>query len=363
MKILLTGATGFVGGALAAELLNNGDEVIALSRNDPDGNRTLSVVQVAARGSGFELTGDKLSSLTVVNFDINRISDSDELDVIKDIDVAWHIAADMRYSINNILEVFDTNVGVTSRLYKYIAQNCRKCLRFYYVSTAYTAHAESVCAQEKLHLHPKCVNAYQMSKWNAEHTLSNLQKFYTLPVTIFRPSVIIGNQATGWSVGKGFGYYMFADAIYAAKMSNMKDIIFDINRFSEPDLVPIDMVVNNANHLIQNNDKQGHFEIVHSVGGRHLTTEDILRLTGEMANVEVIYGPPRNTIERKIGKTLEFNKFFQGTSWTFDQTRMKKIIGENPKFVLSEEVLRRVAKYYFDYTLSGGFKSVTEKTA
>ena len=35
--ILLTGGTGFVGSALAAELLSRGHSVLALSRNDPDG--------------------------------------------------------------------------------------------------------------------------------------------------------------------------------------------------------------------------------------------------------------------------------------------------------------------------------------
>ena len=50
--VLITGCTGFVGSAIAATLLGAGFRVLALSRNDADGERTRAAVREAAAGFG-----------------------------------------------------------------------------------------------------------------------------------------------------------------------------------------------------------------------------------------------------------------------------------------------------------------------
>ena len=47
-KVLLTGATGFVGSALAAGFLAKSIPVLVLSRNDPGGVRTATPILEAA---------------------------------------------------------------------------------------------------------------------------------------------------------------------------------------------------------------------------------------------------------------------------------------------------------------------------
>ena len=53
MKVMITGATGYVGAALAAEFLRQGAEAVCPGR-DADGSRTRSAVASAARGLGHD---------------------------------------------------------------------------------------------------------------------------------------------------------------------------------------------------------------------------------------------------------------------------------------------------------------------
>lgn len=364
MTILVTGATGFVGSALVAKLLFQGHDVKALSRNDLGGQRTKGAVQTAADGFGITITPDSFKRLKVINADINRLEQTLSPKLLEDVEVVWHVAADMRYSTKNVLEVFNANVVGTSILYQMTAEHSKNCSRMYYVSTAYTANASFSSAGENLHFHPHCVNAYQMSKWNAEQALSNLQRKYKLPITIFRPSIIIGHQNTGWSTGTGFGYYMFVDALYAAKLNNAKDLRINLVADSEPDLVSVDVVVDNAVALIANNEKQKSFEIVHCVGGQQLTTRELVEFTSNIVGVKCFFGLPKTTLEKRMDRVMGVNKFFQQSTWNFEQKRLKHILGgQFNNFHLDENILHRIVRYYFTYVIHRPLEQAKERLA
>ncbi|UUZ48690.1 SDR family oxidoreductase [Massilia sp. B-10] len=84
--------------------------------------------------------------------------------------------------------------------------------RFYYVSTAYVAGMQGGAVTEQLHVRPRLINPYQLSKWGAEQALHLLHMKSQVPLTIFRPSVVTGHRRSGWTVRNGFGIYMFIDA-------------------------------------------------------------------------------------------------------------------------------------------------------
>src|SRR6185436_8270894 len=67
MKIMITGATGYVGAALAAAFLAEGAETICPGR-DADGSRTRAAVQSAAQGLMRPLSESELSRLRVVPY-------------------------------------------------------------------------------------------------------------------------------------------------------------------------------------------------------------------------------------------------------------------------------------------------------
>ena len=45
MKIGITGVTGFVGSAIACQLLKSGHSILAVSRNDKSGERSISSIK------------------------------------------------------------------------------------------------------------------------------------------------------------------------------------------------------------------------------------------------------------------------------------------------------------------------------
>src|SRR5687767_6736930 len=97
-EVLITGATGFVGGALAATLLARGARVTALSRNDPDGMRTVNAVVDAAQGCGLDISGTLSNRLNVINTDLAKGGEELGSAELRGVTEVWHLAAEMSYS-------------------------------------------------------------------------------------------------------------------------------------------------------------------------------------------------------------------------------------------------------------------------
>src|SRR6185369_13813371 len=93
-SILITGVTGYVGGALAARLLARGHAVVALARNDADGERSRRSVRRAAAGFGDELGAQDLARLRVLSGEVASLPD----DVLAGLDAVWHCAAEMSFA-------------------------------------------------------------------------------------------------------------------------------------------------------------------------------------------------------------------------------------------------------------------------
>jgi thioester reductase-like protein len=70
--------------------------------------------------------------------------------------------------------------------------------RITYVSTAYVAGDRHGCAREtELDVGQGFHNAYEQSKHEAEHLVWSRRE--RLPVTILRPSIVVGERGTGWT--------------------------------------------------------------------------------------------------------------------------------------------------------------------
>lgn len=115
MRVVITGAGGFVGGAVARRLLARGDTVVALVR-DPDR-------AAALRDQGIHLVQDDLS-------DVDRIAEA-----LHAADAAIHSAGSYRIGIprNERGPMWDANVGTTTRFLD--ATEAARTPRILYVST------------------------------------------------------------------------------------------------------------------------------------------------------------------------------------------------------------------------------------
>jgi nucleoside-diphosphate-sugar epimerase len=346
--ILLTGATGFLGGSLAASLLARGAKVIAVSRNDSNAQRTKQSVLEAAHGFQLAFPHEAFQRLTVIDAGNGPLADALDAELLRDVEVIWHCAAEMAYSTDKLAQAFRTNVCDTADLYRRVAESAPGCVRFYYVSTAYTAGMLGGETLEALHVGNPCVNSYQVTKWAAEQALSVLHTQGKLPVSIFRPTIVVGHSRTGWARRNGFGVYMFVDAIDAVRKAGFADVTLDLASDARPDLIPVDRLTDDMVGLTLRQDQGRDFEIFQCAGGQHLSTHQIISAIGLVAGVDVNYGTPQKALDRRIDRAVAANRPFANTDWTFSRARLDAALDRttSPTTPVSEPLLRHLVAWY-----------------
>jgi thioester reductase-like protein len=201
--VLITGATGFLGMELMVRLLEDGDRrVWALVRaGDPaEAERRVRAVlasvvpdPAAAAERVVPLAGDL--SRDGLGLD-PRLRD----ELAESVDEVIHSAASVSFSLP-LEEARAVNVEGTRRVLELalLASARRGGLRrFAHVSTAYVAgtHRGSF-AECDLVRRQGFHNTYERSKWEAERLVRRHEGF--LPVQIFRPSIVVGDQRSGWT--------------------------------------------------------------------------------------------------------------------------------------------------------------------
>ena len=353
---LITGATGFIGGALAGAFLNKGDRVICLSRNDPEGKRTRYSVTAAMKGFGFEVSPDVLENLRVEHIDVQDFSgELNRFSFWSEIDEVWHCAADMNYAPEKLAQSYEQNVRNSVLLYQKFSETSARVNRFYYMSTAYVGGNIGADVDEALHLLPVLGNSYQITKFTTEQTLSHASQQGNLgnPLTIVRPSIVIGHQKTGWCNFKPYGLYMFARGFFSlAKQTSQ--IRLPIPEEAATNLVPIDTVVHQAQRLSQATDHRQHHEVFHLVSVENMNTRTLLSTVAKEIGLTLRFEQGESLLERKLEKLLEPNRVYSTQTWNFRIHKLRTILHDHPEVFQSVDVdsLRSIIRIYYDHLLS-----------
>lgn len=176
MKILLTGATGFIGKALANDLLNQGrDLTVALRKKNTTFFKDVNQVVV----------GD--------------LSDSNDwVSILKGIDCVIHLAGKAHVidtKKSSVLNEFrEINTIATLNLATQAAKNGVK--RFIFVSSIRVngnQNSKPFTEQDQ----PNPQEPYAISKYEAEQGLFEISKKMSLEVLIIRPPLVYGSKAPG----------------------------------------------------------------------------------------------------------------------------------------------------------------------
>lgn len=175
MKTLVTGASGFVGKSLIAELLSQGRSVRAATR--------AAGALIAA--SDFALVGD-------INAEI------DWAEALKNVDVVIHLAARVHvmaeHSANPLAEFRKVNVEGTQHLAESAARAGVK--RFVYVSSVKVNGEQTTSPYTELN-EPNPQDVYGVSKWEAEQSLHKISAETGMEVVIVRPPLVYGSGVKG----------------------------------------------------------------------------------------------------------------------------------------------------------------------
>jgi len=238
--LLLTGATGFLGMELLARYLERTERTVyALVRAADDAEAQARLRAAVARV--VDAPGRFDHRLLAIRGDVALpglgISRSRRLALAESVTEIVHSAASVSFTLP-LEEAREINVEGTRRMLE-LAELCTahgSLRRFAYVSTAYVAgDATGTFGEDDHDVGQGFRNTYERTKWEAERLVRAHAE--RLPVQIFRPSIVVGEQETGWTAA--------FNVIYAPLRAFAKGASVPLipGRRSAPvDVVPVDYV-------------------------------------------------------------------------------------------------------------------------
>ena len=186
-------------------------------------------------------TSTPLENFAIIEGDITKhdlgITAEDLKIVLDETTLVYHLAAvyDLEVAKSVGLAV---NVEGTKNVNKLVGE-IKNLKRYNYISTCYVAGKRSGLIKEtELSQDAGFRNFYDETKYLAEVEVENLKK--KLPVTIFRPAVVVGDSKTGETVKYDGIYYVIN---YLRKFPSLLRLINVGNTNVKVNLVPVDFVV------------------------------------------------------------------------------------------------------------------------
>jgi thioester reductase-like protein len=269
--ILLTGATGVVGMEVLARLLEGGnDDVVVLLRASSQEEADRRLAATLAR-----LWDDPPLDVRVhaVPADVTLprlgLTGHDRRELLATADRVVHCAAAVGFE-QPLPDALAINALGTQRVLE-LAHSMPQLQRMVYVSTAYVAgRHEGRFREHDLVGGQTFRNTYEQSKHLAERLVAKCG----LPVTVARPSIVVGDSQTGWTPA--------FTALYLPLRAFARGLLDRVPADPEGlvDIVPLCYVAGSILHLLEAPDVEGRtFNLV--AGDRAASVAEVLALAQE----------------------------------------------------------------------------------
>ena len=282
-SIFITGFPGFIGGRLLEALAGPERQFFLLVQPQLIEQAMEEIVEIA------ELTSTPLESFVIVEGDITLpklgISDADLETIQYETTDIFHLAA--AYDLNIAKDsAFNINLQGTKNVND-LACSVKNLHRYNYVSTCYVAgKREGVVLETDLEHKAGFRNFYEETKYLAELEVERLKSH--LPVSIFRPGVVVGDSETGETSKYDGIYYLIH---YLRKAPSLLRVLNVGNSDVRLNLVPVDFVV--AAMLALARDKAAVGKTIAIADPTPLTTAEIFdAIAKDMTGRKSEFGPP-----------------------------------------------------------------------
>jgi long-chain acyl-CoA synthetase len=265
--VLLTGATGFLGMELLVRYLERTQRrVYALVRGGDD--REAAARMRGTLRSLFGRDHPYGERVIALRGDITSpglgLRGPDADGIAEQVSEIVHGAAAVSFELG-LDAARAVNVEGTRRVLE-LARRCHSrggLRRLSYVSTAYVAGEHSGCfSEDELDVGQRFRNSYEQSKFEAERLVAGSHG--RLPVTVLRPSIVVGERGSGWTSSFNVLYWplrAFARGAYMA---------LPARRDSPVDVVPVDYVADAIFALGQAREAEG--STFHLTAGAHASS-------------------------------------------------------------------------------------------
>lgn len=351
-SIVLTGATGFLGAFLMANLLERGYHVTVLGRSSKKeklSDRLSCLLQWLDIGN----LGKNLSALEVdfsqkhFGLDDNKYrSLSDRAHKI------IHCASDTSFAERDRVRVMAANVDNLLSILDFAKDASASHL--YYVSTAYVAgRCEGICTETPIAT-KNFTNVYEESKAKAENIIWRYCENNNMPFSIMRPSIVYGHSISGKSLKFSALYHPVRSLLYTrdifikdviergGKRSNQWNISLDNNGIlhlplsiylahkGTLNLIPVDYFVEAAMSIIEYPDSRGIYHITNRNPTNMTTLAEYSERFLDVRGICILQDcfevhHKSNPVEELFGKFIEPYYPYLADRRIFDQSRIKDI--------------------------------------
>jgi nucleoside-diphosphate-sugar epimerase len=205
-RILLTGATGFLGSHLAAGLVRMGYHLILLAR---PGRQATGRERIEAVLDWLSIPGSERRLIRVIEGTIDTPSlglDRDLYDRLsREVDEIIHCASNTAFSERKRLQVEATNLAGLRNLLEFASKS--RCFYFHHMSTAFVAGARAGVCPEELVRTEIFTNVYEETKYRGEVLAARICGQEGIRLNIYRPSIVYGDSRNGRSSKFNALYY------------------------------------------------------------------------------------------------------------------------------------------------------------
>ncbi|MHB8054865.1 MAG: SDR family oxidoreductase [Candidatus Aminicenantales bacterium] len=370
--VVMTGATGFLGGHLMAALLEQDYRLVLLGRSTAEGNLRDRIEKLL---KWFDL-GDRASQIETVEADLLKprfgLEKKTYESLCAEVGSIVHCASDTRFSESRRREIAEANVRGLSGVIDLAGDGRASCL--HYVSTAFVAGGESSLCREVPVDSAGFANVYEETKAQAEKDLAARCGQQGVPFTIIRPSIVYGDSRSGRSTLFNALYYhvkalYFIREIYlndikknAGRKSRLYNIRLGENgilrlplriflpRPGSVNLIPIDYFVSTVLAIV-NHGNAG--KIYHVTSDAPKTLVELLSYCEAYLKIEglqLVYGSPPaeaplNPPEALLDKFLESYRPYLSDIRKFERSNTNRATGGAAPPELTFEIFERCMDY------------------
>jgi nucleoside-diphosphate-sugar epimerase len=291
--IFVTGFPGFIAERLVARLAKEEIQFFLLVQSEFVG-KAIEAVKYRS-----ETTNIPLENFAVIEGDITKPAlgmDPDDAATVRyETTDVFHLAAVYDLAVEHDL-AYRVNLEGTKNVNEFV-KGLKLLRRYNYVSTCYVAGKRTgVIREDELDHNKGFRNFYEETKYLAEKEVEELKA--TLPVTIFRPSVVVGDSVTGETVKYDGIYYLIH---YLRKAPYLLRAINVGNKAVKLNLVPVDFVVNAIAALSMDERSKG--KTIAVADREPLTTSDLFdSIAVEMTGRRSEFTPAAKLVEWFLSK-------------------------------------------------------------
>ena len=312
MRILVTGANGFIGSALCRHLMQANYAVRAMVRRQAEAPLLATEHQL-----------------------INQIDGAtDWYSHLRGVDVVIHLAARAHVlkeeSANPLMEFRRTNTEGTINLAQQAQQNSVR--RFIYLSSIGVNGNHTLDKSFDENDVPNPQEDYALSKWEAEQALNEMSRDSKMEVVILRPPLVYGPQCKG-NFLRLLRLAQLSIPLPLASVINLRSLIYIENL-----LDVLLLCINHANasgktYLVSDNET--------------ISTPQLLFLLGNALGHQVKLFPLPLPVLLALGKiTGKYNEIAKLTySLTVNSTKIRDELNWQPRFTL-QQGLQATASWY-----------------